>query len=193
LSNSANNLPNNAIDNVAKGVPCNTMTELNLFRELQKCGKVRDNQELMERIELIIESCIRNDVRLGVELLSLGLGISRQTFWRWCNGVDCDEERQEICLNAKQYIHAYLEQLALKGKINPATSIFWAKNIMGYKDNIEVIEPNKEDAPKISINDLIELNKISALNKQTEAELEDAEAGSLSFLTDLSDFDNESV
>jgi len=158
-------LPNVAIDDVGKGVASSIMTQLNIFDAMHCKKRAPDmtDSELRNAIDNIIETCIRNDVRIGVELLSLALGITRQTFYRWTQGVDCGRERQEICQNARQFISAYIEQLSLTGKLNPATSIFLYKNICGYRDVVEYVEEH----PQQKALTLAELPKLEELDKQS--------------------------
>lgn len=174
--NKRRNLPNVAIDDIEQGTASGIMLSLdnmsNLF-DNGKTAKQMNNAELEERLKRIVQYGIDNDVRIGVELLSLGLGISRQTFYRWSNGIDCDTERAQICQKYRQFVSAYIEQLALKGKINPAISIFALKNIAGWQDvTTERIEYSTE-RQALSVNDLPQLSKekLSPLDMSTSKEL----------------------
>lgn len=138
---------------------------------IEKCaskGKPKDIDELKQRIFDFFELCKAENRRPAIELLAFSLGVRRQTFWQWCQGMGCDPEWSECCRLAKQMILAFIEQVSLSGKLNPATSIFLLKNWAGYKDTISFddAQPNLgiEDNMTIheienSISGLIERNK----------------------------------
>ena len=102
--------------------------------ELGARGVPRDEAELSERIKAYFQWCEVSGNLPGIEALSLALGISRITFWRWCNGkTEQSPEWRRICENAKQYIVTALETAAARGEINPVYAIFLLKNY-GYSD-----------------------------------------------------------
>ncbi|SEM67547.1 hypothetical protein SAMN04487770_1636 [Butyrivibrio sp. ob235] len=110
--------------------------------ELSKQGAPQDEKELRERINSYFQFCIDNDFRPGIESLSLSLGITRQTFWNWCNNNDrrykYSSEWSQICRQAKQLIVSFIESASLSGKLNPASSIFMLKNWGGYSDQLQI-------------------------------------------------------
>lgn len=142
MANKNSNYPANQLNNTPEG----TNTDLiHSIRELAQQGKPHDVEELKTRIDMYFGFCERRDFRCGVESLSLSLGVTRQTFWNWCNGTGVSEEWQEICLVAKQYILTFIEAVSLSGRLNPATSCFILKNWGNYKDSISFDEtPSKE-------------------------------------------------
>ena len=72
-------------------------------------------------------------MRPGVETLALAIGVSRQTVFLWCKGVNCDAERTEIMEDARAVINGFMEQCILSGKINPASGIFLMKNWKSFR------------------------------------------------------------
>lgn len=104
--------------------------------ELADKGKPKNEAELESRINSYFQYCADRNLRPGVETLSLCLGVSRITFWNWCNSekYTYSEQWQSICRKARQTINAFLELTALHGKLNPASFIFLAKNWCGYDD-----------------------------------------------------------
>lgn len=155
------NLPNVAVDNLEQGTASSIMQSINNLNMIC-CNGIRaplqTNEQLKQSIDNVYRYCIDNDVRIGVELLSLALGISRQTFYRWSNGIDCDRERAEICQTARTAVSAFVEQLALKGKINPVLSIFCLKSIAHWDDGSRADNVIIQTGQKVlSINDLPKL------------------------------------
>ncbi|MBR1702148.1 MAG: hypothetical protein IJ716_09375 [Lachnospiraceae bacterium] len=106
--------------------------------DLRNKGKPKDNIELQQRIDDYFAFCRERGWRPGVEGLACALSVSRQTVFYWLRGENCDAERAAIMQNAKQSIDAFLEQMALAGKLNPATSIFLMKNWMNYRDSVSI-------------------------------------------------------
>lgn len=112
-------------------------------------GVPRDEVELAERITAYFQWCDANERLPGIEALSLSLGISRITFWRWCNGkTEQSPEWRRICENAKQYIITALETAAASNKINPALAIFMLKNF-GYSDQEDFDTRSGQDTQKM--------------------------------------------
>lgn len=162
----------NTIDQALDGDPAVGRT----LDFLERCAfkeKPKNIEELRQRIFDFFEACKAENRRPAVEILSMTLGVSRTTFWKWCNGIGCDPEWAECCRIAKQMILAFIEQVSLSGKLNPATSIFMLKNWAGYKDTISFDEaqPNLTAETSVpireieeSVSGLIEKNK----TKKTE-------------------------
>lgn len=123
--------------------------------DLNRMGRCRTNKELQDRIDQYFMFCQTHKLRPGIESLCMALHITRQTLFRWKNGIDCDAERTELIQQAIVVIHAFLEQLGMQQKINPATFIFLAKNWLNYRDthSIEEMTPIKSDA-KFNYNDV---------------------------------------
>ena len=137
MANHKSNFPSNQLNNLPENFCKETVHSL---RELNSKGKPSNPEELKQRIDSYFLFCEEHDFRCGIESLCLALGVSRQTLWQWCNGNNCTEEWAEICRSAKQFILTFLEQLTLKNKINPASSIFYYKNWADYHDNVSFDE-----------------------------------------------------
>lgn len=115
-------------------------------------------EELQERIGHYFGYCAENDKRPGIEQLCLSLGITRQTLLDWCNGLGRGKDRrwQEMCIQAKQLILAFLESVHLEGKINPVSGIFLLKCWGGYietqKQEFSISQSNRsfeDEVPSI--------------------------------------------
>lgn len=115
---------------------------------------------VQQRIAEYFDICAKNDMRPGVEGMCLALGVNRSTLLRWERG-ELRPELQETVQKAKQLIAAYLEDVSMSGRLNPATSCFLFKNWFGYKDvvtnEVEVKpSPFGEQMSNEEINNLIE-------------------------------------
>lgn len=132
-----NNYPQGGLDDIAPGEVKQLVTSL---KQLHDMGKPKTDNEVAERVDLFFNFCQASSVRPGIESLCLALHISRTTLYRWSNGEDCSEYRQEIIQSAKGFIGAFLEQAMLGGKISPPSGIFLMKNWLSYKDAISVEE-----------------------------------------------------
>lgn len=77
-------------------------------------------------------------MRLGIETLCGGLGITRQTLLDWERNTygGTSERRQNAVKQVKQLIYAFLEQAGMSGKLSPVTYVWLSKNWMKYRDNV---------------------------------------------------------
>lgn len=164
MSNKTSNFPSNQLNNLPEEFCRQTVGDLS---ELQGQGRPKTLDELKARIDQYFEFCGNRGFRPGVEALCLSLNITRQTLWRWCNNEDCGEEWAECCRTAKQYILTFLEQATMKGKINPASSIFYLKNWADYKDNISFDEAIPTSSTKQALS-AAELPKLGLHNAEND-------------------------
>ena len=120
---------------------------ISALEELRQLPKINyDNpDELQERITKYFEWTIEKDMRPGIEMLALAIGVDRTTLWRWSQGGGT---KAKIIGQARQLIATLLEQWALTGKINPTTHCFLAKNHFGYADEFTLVaeQRNKLDS-----------------------------------------------
>ena len=135
--------------------------------DLRNQGKPQSNAELRQRIDDYFSFCQRSSMRPGVETLALAIGVSRQTVFLWCKGVNCDAERTEIMEDARAVINGFMDQCILSGKINPASGIFLMKNWMGYKDTVSIEEGVQTTEPRRALT-AAELPRLTTYSKQTE-------------------------
>ncbi len=116
--------------------------------ELYAKGKPETDEEVERRINQFFVLCQTSSIRPGIESLSLALGVSRQTLYKWSNGDGCSQRRQEAVKSGKRFIWAFIEQCNLSGKINPASGIFLLKNWLGYKDTLSFEEASPNEGKK---------------------------------------------
>lgn len=151
--NKNSNYPNVTVDNIPPEVVTKTIESVEALSSLGKITRSANMDEAFEkRTKLFIELCKEKGMRPGVESLCAALGTSRQELHNWENGVgNVTERRQEGVKRIKQLIYAFLEQVGMGGKLNPATYIWLCKNWMQYSDSI-VIEgrSNMNATPQLS-------------------------------------------
>lgn len=126
---------------------------------LRKLPMPVSDEEIEKRIDLYFQFCLENDLRPGIEGLSLALGISRKTLWDWQQGNTWrNSRRAELVTQAKQTIAMLTEQMGLSGKLNPVSYIFTMKNHFSYADKseMELSTPNNALQPSLTREQIIE-------------------------------------
>ena len=116
--------------------------QVRLLNEIRTWPKPETDQEVEQTIDRYIDTCIRLQIRPGIEGMALACHVTRQTLWNW---EVSQSRRGKAVSNAKQLLSALLEQWALSGRLNPATHCFLAKNHFGYTDTSEVSIIPKRD------------------------------------------------
>lgn len=140
-----NNYPQSQIDEIE---PTKVQEIVTSLKELHDMGQPKTDSEVESRINQYFQFCEHSSVRPGVESLCLSLHITRQTLLNWANGQGCSEERQKMAQTARGFLAAYLEQVTMQGRLNPASSCFMFKNWFNYRDNITV-EPVQEPQRRV--------------------------------------------
>lgn len=142
--NHTSNFPNAKQPQLEPGQMGKMISAMEELRQLPKIN--HDNpDELQERITKYFEWTIEKEMRPGIEMLALAIGVDRTTLWRWSQGGGT---KGQIIGQARQVIAALTEQWGLMGKLNPGTLIFLLKNHWAYHDDIriEAINNNKLDS-----------------------------------------------
>ena len=159
-----NNYPQAGLDEIEPEAVQQLVTSL---KDLFDMGRPQTDAEVAKRIDAYFDFCQRSSIRPGIETLCMALHISRTTLFRWNNGENCSEYRQELIQSAKSFIGAFLEQ-AMCGKISPPSGIFLMKNWLSYKDTIS-IEESVPHAPYSKVLTAADLPKLGQIpKKQTE-------------------------
>ena len=151
-----NNYPQAGLDDLE---PAAIQQIVSSLKELHELGRPQTDEETKKRIDDYFEFCERSSIRPGIESLCMALHISRTTLFRWNNGIDCSEYKQELIQSAKSFIGAFLEQAMLGGKISPPSGIFLMKNWLSYKDTVSIEEamPRVDDKRSLSAAELPKL------------------------------------
>lgn len=171
MSNKNSNFPAPSADRALNG---NSFTgkAITSLTELAAQGKPQDEDELEQRIKAFFEFCSRTCIRPGIESLALSLGVSRISFWNWCNKQCGKSDRWvELCRYARQIILSFTEQALLTGHLNPPAGIFLMKNIGDYKDTVsfEELKPTEISESTKDI-DKEQLIKSLGLNVKSSSE-----------------------
>lgn len=137
---SKSNFPNSQIDNLPAEFVADAIESIQELASLKKITRDASmDQEFEDRVNMIIEFCKRKKMRLGIETLCAGLGISRQELHNWENGVgNISERRRDGVKQIKQLIYAFLEQCGMSGRLNPTTYVWLSKNWMNYVDEVKI-------------------------------------------------------
>ena len=104
---------------------------------------ISDPKQVEERIAMYFQHCADNDRRPQIVGLCNWLGVSRQTFNEWANGVTRAATHGDIIKKAYAVMEEMWTDYMQYGKISPPTGIFLSKNWYGYKDVADiVVTPN---------------------------------------------------
>lgn len=106
--------------------------------------RVKDDDELAERLGFFFETCMNTGQIPTVEKMCLAIGYAHQSVWAWEAKVEpCSARRLDLVKKAKQLLGSIDAELAVSGKINPIVYIFRSKNFFGMKDTQEhILTPN---------------------------------------------------
>lgn len=108
-----NNYPQAKLDNIE---PAAVQQIVSSLKELHDMGRPQTDEEVANRINDYFEFCERSSIRPGIESLCMALHITRTTLFRWNNGENCSQYKQELIQSARSFIGAFLEQAMLGGK-----------------------------------------------------------------------------
>lgn len=161
---SKNSYPQVALETVPPEAVQKIVTSL---KQLHDLGRPTTDEELADRIDQYFQFCEHSSVRPGIESLCLSLHITRQTLLNWANGQGCSEKRQQIAQSARSFLSAYLEQLTLQGRLNPASSCFMFKNWFNYHDNVlpePTAEPQRRVMAMTELPKLVDMEELGETN-----------------------------
>lgn len=135
------------------GVEQNTSAKAeDVSRILRNClrwydlPKVKDDNELEERIAQFFVTCFETGEIPTVEKMCMATGYSRKACWEWETGQARSElgsRAGNIIKKAKDFLATFESEMVTEGKINPVVYIFRAKNFFGMKDVQDyIVTPN---------------------------------------------------
>ena len=94
-------------------------------------------EEVRQAILNYFESCDRHGVRPANLGFYAAMGLSKQDYNNIITGKS-KSKASPACIDLMQKTHrilsSYREALAMSGKVNPVTAIFWSKNFDGMQD-----------------------------------------------------------
>lgn len=108
-----------------------------------KKPNMRDETQVIQRVEDYFNLCAKNDMKPSVAGLALAFDVDRVSIYNWTHGGDGTKQLSPASLNvlkkAYKILNAQMEDYMANGKINPVAGIFLMKNNMGYKDQQDVV------------------------------------------------------
>lgn len=107
--------------------------------------KVKNDEELAQRIDEYFQKCAENAQVPTVEEMALHTGYTLKTLWEWQSGrrKGFSSETKEIVEKAKEFLKTFDAKMAVAGSLNFLTYCFRAKNYYGMVDKQEVmLTPN---------------------------------------------------
>ena len=114
------------------------------FTQWRRNRKPATAEALERRLDAFFEFCEQYDVLPDIEKLSLNVGVSRVTIFRWRRGEGCSLEWQNIIERAMQQINALTSDAGDTGRLTPVMAIWKQKNQMGYSDTRSLEDADNE-------------------------------------------------
>ena len=103
---------------------------------------ISDPAQVEERINEYLDYCEDHDKKPGMVELSLWLGVNRDTLKSWKRGEFRSATHKQLIERYVTLLESQWTDYMMNNKVNPASGIFLAKNLFGYKDTQDVvIEP----------------------------------------------------
>lgn len=125
-------------------------------------GKVRTDDECLERLEEFFNRCIDTGEYPTVEKMCVALGVTRKCVWEWEKGSQ-GMARAVMIQQAKEALAAIDSDLVQQGKIPQVAYIFRSKNYYGMTDTTRVEVNTHDILSQIDDTKVIEQKYIDAL------------------------------
>lgn len=117
---------------------------------------ISDPEQVKRRISEYLDFCELNDKKPSPIAMAAWIGVSRDTLNSWKRGECRSDTHSDMIKKALLLMEEIWYDMMQNGRINPASGIFLAKNMFGYKDVADVVvtpnnpmqDMNAEDARK---------------------------------------------
>ena len=122
-----------------------------------KQPKVKNDEELAERINEYFMRCAMNGQVPTVEEMCMSTGYAQSTIWDWETGrrQGFSNSTAEVIKKAKDVLKTFDAKLVISGKLNFLAYCFRAKNYYGMVDKQEmVVTPNMNNDSDYSADDI---------------------------------------
>lgn len=119
--------------------------------------RVKNDDELIERLDGYFKRCASNGQVPTIEEMSLSTGYSQETVYDWETGRNhgFSPQTSSIIKKAKQIVKTFDAKLVISGKMNFLAYCFRAKNYYGMTDKQEVVlTPNTTLGDQVSPEEL---------------------------------------
>lgn len=100
---------------------------------------ISDPEQVKQRISDYLDFCEMNDKKPSVIAMANWIGVSRETLNTWKRGEYRSDTHSDTIKKAMLLMEEIWYDMMQNGKINPASGIFLAKNVFGYKDVADVV------------------------------------------------------
>lgn len=100
---------------------------------------ISDPEQVRQRISDYLDFCELHDKKPSPVALAAWIGISRETLNTWRRGEYRTGTHSDMIKKAMLLMEEIWYDMMQNGKINPASGIFLAKNMFGYKDVADVV------------------------------------------------------
>lgn len=105
---------------------------------------ISDAAQVENRLNEYFNACIENDMKPNMVGMANWLGVDRGTLNGWKRGEFREGTHFPVIKKAVNLLENLWVDYMQNGKINPASGIFLAKNMFGYKDTQDVVlTPNQ--------------------------------------------------
>ena len=100
---------------------------------------ISDPEQVRQRISDYLDFCEIHDKKPSPIAMASWLGVSRDTLNSWKRGECRTETHSDMIKKAMVLMEEIWYDMMQNGRINPASGIFLAKNMFGYKDVADVV------------------------------------------------------
>lgn len=126
---------------------------------------ISDPAQVEMRINEYFDYCEKNDMKPGMVGMASALGVEPNTLSSWKRGDFRGSTHSPVIKKAVMLLESMWEGYMQNGKVNPASGIFLAKNMFGYRDVIDLAPAQPQP--------LGELADQKALEAKIEADIVD--------------------
>jgi len=99
---------------------------------------ISDPAQVENRLKEYFTFCIENDKKPNMIGMANWLGVSRETVRTWKNGEYREDTHSALIKKSLGLLEELWVDYMQNGKINPASGIFLAKNMFGYRDVVDI-------------------------------------------------------
>lgn len=100
---------------------------------------ISDPEQVKQRISEYLDFCELHDKKPSPVAMANWIGVSRETLNTWKRGEYRSETHSDLIKKAMILMEEVWYDMMQNGKINPASGIFLAKNVFGYRDVADVV------------------------------------------------------
>ena len=114
---------------------------------------ISDPEQVKHRISEYLDFCELNDKKPSPIAMAAWIGVSRDTLNSWKRGECRAETHSDTIKKAMVLMEEIWYDMMQNGRINPASGIFLAKNMFGYKDVADVVVTPNNPLQDLSADD----------------------------------------